>query len=94
MASGEQRDWIIEMENAEKVNSIEMQHYVKKMGSQLEFTAVEVALILGYAKAESVYGLCEAGKLGYLSRGMGTHRYYIIPRASLMKYLQENCNRI
>ena len=27
----EQRDWIVEMENAQKVTSIEMQHYVRKM---------------------------------------------------------------
>ena len=90
----EQRDWIIEMEEAGKVNSMEMQHYVRKMGTKLEYNAVEVAGILGYQRAESVYALCEAGKIGYLSRGRGKHRYYIFPRASVFKYLQENCNRI
>ena len=89
-----QRDWVLEMEEAGKVNSIEMQHYVRKMGTQLEFNAVEVAMILGYQKAESVYALAESGKIGYLSRGMGKHRYYVFPRASVMKYLQENCNRV
>ena len=90
----EQRDWIIEMEEAGKVSSMEMQHYVRKMGAKLEFNAVEVAGILGYQRAESVYALCEAGKIGYLSRGRGKYRYYIFPRASVFKYLQENCNRI
>lgn len=90
----EQRDWVIEMEEAQKVTSLEMQHYVRKMGTQLEFNAVEVAGILGYKRAETVYELCEAGKIGYLSRGAGKHRYYIFPRASILKYLQENCNRI
>ena len=71
-----------------------MQHYVRKMGTQLEFNAVEVAGILGYKRAETVYELCEAGKIGYLSRGQGKHRYYIFPRASVLKYLQENCNRV
>ena len=89
-----QRDWVIEMEEAGKVSSMEMQHYVRKMGAQLEFNAVEVAGILGYQRAESVYALCEAGKIGYLSRGQGKHRYYIFPRASVLKYLQENCNRV
>ena len=89
-----QRDWVIEMEEAGKVSSMEMQHYVRKMGAQLEFNAVELAGILGYQRAESVYALCEAGKIGYLSRGQGKHRYYIFPRASVLKYLQENCNRV
>ena len=89
-----QRDWVLEMEEAGKVNSIEMQHYVRKMGTQLEFNAVEVAGVLGYQKAESVYALAEAGRIGYLSRGRGKHRYYVFPRASVMKYLQENCNKI
>ena len=90
----EQRDWVIEMEEAGKVSSMEMQHYVRKMGAQLEFNAVELAGILGYQRAESVYALCEAGKIGYLSRGQGKHRYYIFPRASVLKYLQENCNKV
>lgn len=89
-----QRDWIVEMEEAGQVTSLEMQHYVRKMGTQLEFNATEVALILGYQRAESVYALCEAGRIGYLSRGKGKRRYYIFPRASVMKYLQDSCNRI
>ena len=62
-----QRDWVIEMEEAGKVSSMEMQHYVRKMGTKLEYNAVEVA---------------------------GKHRYYIFPRASVLKYLQENCNKV
>ena len=89
-----QRDWVMEMEEAAMVTSLEMQHYVRKMGTQLEFNATEVALILGYQRAESVYALCEAGRIGYLSRGKGKRRYYIFPRASVMKYLQDSCNRI
>lgn len=97
-----QRDWIHEMEAAQRVNSIEMQHYVRKMdefkdkfGNPLdEFRASEVAAILGYERAESVYELAESGKIGYLSRGTGKHRFYIFPRASLMRYLQKYCNRI
>lgn len=89
-----QRDWVLEMEEAGKVTSIEMQHYVRKMGTQLEFNAVEVAGILGYQKAESVYALAEAGLIGYLSRGQGKHRYYVFPRASVMKYLQKSCNKV
>jgi len=97
-----QRDWVIEMEEAGKVSSMEMQHYVRKMdeykdkfGNLLnEFTAVELAGILGYQRAESVYALCEAGMIGYLSRGQGKHRYYVFPRASVLKYLQENCNKV
>ena len=38
-----QRDWILEIEEVNKITSLEMQHYVRKMGSQLEFNAVEVS---------------------------------------------------
>ena len=89
-----QRDWVLEMEEAGKVTSLEMQHYVRKMKTQLEFNAAELAGILGYKKAESVYALAESGKIGYLARGAGKHRYYVFPRASVMKYLQETCNKV
>jgi len=88
-----QRDWLLEMEEAGKVDSMEMQHYVRKMGANLEFNAVEVAGILGYKRAESVYALADEGLIGYLSRGRGKHRYYIFPRASVLKYLKTYCNR-
>lgn len=94
MANVVQRDWLLELEEAGKVNSLEMQHYVKKMGAKLEFNAVEVAGILGYSRAESVYALADEGLIGYLSRGRGKHRYYVFPRASVMKYLQKCCNGI
>ena len=90
----EQRDWIIEMEEAGKVSSMEMQHYVRKMGAKLEFNAVEVAGILGYQRAESVYALCEAGEIGYIDRGSRSKHYYVFPRVSILKFLQNRCNKV
>ena len=97
MAEMTQRDWIQELEDAEHVNSVEMQAFVKEMRGKSKFTPLEVAGILGYgADAEAVFALCEAGKLGYLARptAKGERRSYVIPRVSLLKFLKANCNRV
>lgn len=88
-----QRDFLQELEDAEKVNSVEMQHYVRKMGTQYEFTATEVALVLGFRHSQSVYELAEAGEIGYMAREKGNRRSYVFPRASILKFLQERCNK-
>jgi len=93
----EQRDWIRELEDAEHIDSVEMQSFVKEMRGKSKFTPLEVAGILGYgADAEAVYALCESGRLGYLARptAKGERRSYVIPRVSLLKFLKANCNRV
>lgn len=92
-----QRDWIQELEDAEHVNSVEMQAFVKEMRGKSKFTPLEVAGILGYGSdAEAVFRLCEEGKIGYLARPTekGERRSYVIPRVSLLLFLKEHCNAI
>jgi len=93
----EQRDWVRELEDAENVNSAEMQAFVREMRGKSKFSPLEVAGILGYGSdAEAVYRLCDEGRLGYLARptAKGERRSYVIPRVSLLKFLKANCNAI
>lgn len=93
----EQRDWIQELEDAEHVNSVEMQAFVREMRGKSKFTPLEAAGILGYGSdAEAVFRLCEEGKIGYLARPTlkGERRSYVIPRVSLLRFLKEHCNAI
>ena len=66
-----QRDWVLELEEAGKVTSLEMQHYVRKMKTQLEFNAAELAGILGYKKAEDdpYYNIEERIPVGSVVKG-------------------------
>ena len=95
MAEIVQRDWLQELKDAEMVDSVEMQHFVRKMGAQNEFSPLEVAGVLGWDDAEPVYALCESGELGFLARptSKGERRSYRIPRASLLQFLKKHCNR-
>ena len=97
MADFVQRNWLQELEDAELVNSVEMQHYVRKMRGKDEFSPLEAAGILGWGyDAEPVYALCDSGELGFLARptDKGKRRSYRIPRASLLKFLKKYCNKI
>lgn len=99
-----QRNWIQEMEEAKIVTSLPMQHYVNKMGSKQEFTAPELAGILGWATTDPVYALVDAGEVEYIDRGKTAKdeatgevrhkRYCIFPRACVLSLLKKLCNRI
>ena len=99
-----QRNWVLEMEEAGIVTSMPMQHYVNKMGEQLEFTAVELAGILGFRTTDPVYALVDSGEIEYIDRGTTVYdkdgwelrhkRYCIFPRSCVLKYLKKICNRV
>lgn len=100
-----QRDFLQEMEEAKVVTSLPMQHYVNKMGSKQEFTAPELAGILGWATTDPVYALVDAGEIEYIDRGktvkdgktgkvLSHKRYCIFPRACVLALLKKLCNRI
>ena len=99
-----QRDFLQEMEEAKVVTSLPMQHYVNKMGSKQEFTAPELAGILGWATTDPVYALVDAGEIEYIDRGktikdekndqVRHKRYCIFPRACVLALLKKLCNRI
>ena len=88
-----QRDWVLEMEEAGKITSAEMQFFVNRMGAATIFNAPELAAILGTG-VNSVYALCEAGEIGYIDRGSKTKHYYVFPRPSVLKFLQTRCNKV
>ena len=99
-----QRDFLQEMEEAKIVTSLPMQHYVNKMGSKQEFTAPELAGILGWATTDPVYALVDSGEIEYIDRGKTVYdkdgcvvrhkRYCIFPRACVLALLKKLCNRI
>ena len=88
-----QRDWVLEMEEAGKITSAEMQFFVNRMGSATIFNAPELAAVLGTG-VNSVYALCEAGEIGYIDRGSKSKHYYVFPRPSVLKFLQLRCNKV
>ena len=88
-----QRNWVLEMEEAGVVTSMPMQHFVNKMGEQREFTAVELAGILGFRTTDPVYALVDSGSVEYLDRGKHGKRYCIFPRACVLALLKKLCNR-
>lgn len=88
-----QRDWVLEMEEAGKITSAEMQFFVNRMGASTIFNAPELAAILGTG-VNSVYALCEAGEIGYIDRGSKSKHYYVFPRPSVLKFLQKRCNKV
>lgn len=88
-----ERDWVLETQEAGKITSMEMQFFVDRMGAQLLFNVPEVAEILG-TTANSIYALCEEGKLNYINRGSRKKHYYIFPRPALMRFLQQRCNMV
>lgn len=87
-----ERDWVQEIEEAKVVTSMPMQCYVSKMGTQTEFTAAEVAGILGLKTTDPVYALAESGDLEGFNRGSRGKRYYIFPRPCLLAFLQKRCS--
>lgn len=88
-----ERDWIQELEERKVITSAEMQWFVQRMGAQTVFNAPELAGVLA-TSVNSVYALVDRGAIGYLDRGSGKKRYCVFPRESVMKFLQDRCNRI
>ena len=88
-----QRDWVLEIEEAGRITSLEMQSYVNKMGAATEFNAPTLAAILN-TSVNSIYSLVDSGLIGYLNRGSRTKRYCVFPRASVLKFLQKRCNAV
>mgnify|MGYP003318898851 FL=1 len=95
MANKEQyqeRDWILEIEERSRITSVEMQFFVNRMGAQLVFNAPDLAGVL-MCSTNNIYALVDAGEIGYIDRGSSKKRYCIFPRESVLKFLQDRCNR-
>jgi len=88
-----ERDWIQELEDRKVITSAEMQFFVGRMGAQTVFNAPELASVLS-TSVNSIYSLVDCGAIGYIDRGSKGKRYCIFPRESVMKFLQDRCNRI
>lgn len=89
-----ERDFLQEMEEAKVITSMPMQYYVNKMGAQNEFTAAEVAGILGFKTTDPVYALVDSGDLEGLNRGGKGKRYCVFPRPCVLAFLQRRCREV
>lgn len=87
-----ERDWVQELEERRLITSAEMQFFVDRMGTASTFNAPELAAVLN-TSVNTVYALVDAGEIGYIDRGTGKKRYCLFPRESVMKFLQERCNK-
>lgn len=87
-----ERDWVQELEESRLITSTEMQFFVNRMGSATMFNAPELAAVLN-TSVNTVYALVDAGEIGYIDRGTGSKRYCLFPRESVMRFLQERCNK-
>lgn len=87
-----ERDWVQELEESRLITSTEMQFFVNRMGSAATFNAPELAAVLN-TSVNTVYALVDAGEIGYIDRGTGSKRYCLFPRESVMRFLQERCNK-
>lgn len=87
-----ERDWIQELEESRRITSAEMQFFVNRMGAATTFNAPELAAVLN-TSVNTVYALVDAGEIGYIDRGSGRKRYCVFPRESVLKFLQERCNK-
>ena len=88
-----ERDWLQELEGRKVITSAEMQWFVGRMGAQTVFNAPELAGVLA-TSVNAVYALVDRGAIGYIDRGTGKKRYCVFPRESVLKFLQDRCNRI
>ena len=88
-----ERDWIQELEERKVITSAEMQWFVGRMGAATVFNAPELAGVRA-TSVNSIYALVDRGAIGYIDRGTGRKRYCVFPRESVLKFLQERCNRI
>lgn len=88
----QQRDWVFELEERGRITSAEMQFFVNRMGARATFNAPELAGVLN-TSVNTVYALVDSGGIGYIDRGTGRKRYCLFPRESVMRFLQERCNR-
>ena len=89
-----ERDFLQEMEEAKIITSMPMQYYVNRMGTQNEYTAAEVAGILGFRTTDPVYALVDSGDLEGLNRGGRSKRYFVFPRPCLMAFLKKRCSGV
>ena len=87
-----ERDWVQELEERKLITSAEMQFFVNRMGARVTFNAPELAGVLN-TSVNTVYALVDSGEIGYIDRGTGKKRYCLFPRESVMKFLQERCNK-
>jgi len=82
-----ERDMFVEMDEAALRKDPVWRHYLGKMGSQLEFTAPEVAGVLGKYTTDDVYRFADSGEIRGLNVGTGAKRCLRVPRECLKRFL-------
>ena len=92
MAKPIQRDFFLELEDATRVDSVELQAILGKLPAREELTVGDIVTATGSLSAPTVYGLIESGQLK--ARNIGTKKdgrpCYRIPRVSFIMYYKKS----
>lgn len=95
-----QGDMFQRMRDQLDVTSVEMANFVERMNhfpggeSKMDFTAVEVSLVLfNSPDTKRVYALYDSASIGGTDLGTGSKKRDLhVSRASLYKFLQDRCS--
>lgn len=89
----QERDFLVELEDARRVTSIEMQAIVNRLPSAELIPVADVALALNISKM-SVYAMIQAGDLRAVNyrgaRGNGLKASYRVVRVSVLEYIKNH----
>lgn len=92
MEERRQRDFLVELEDAKRVDSVELQSILNKLPAREELTVGDIVTATGSLSAPTVYGLIESGQLK--ARNIGTKKdgrpCYRIPRVSFIMYYKKS----
>lgn len=92
MPENVQRDFFVELEDAKRVDSVELQAILNRLPSREELTVGDIVSATGSLSAPTVYGLIESGQLK--ARNVGTRPdgrpSYRIPRVSFIQYYKHS----
>ncbi len=91
MENPNQRDFLIELEDARHVDSVELQAFLDRIPAKTELSTSDVCSALNVSEP-TVYGLIQSGQLR--ARNQGTKPdgkpNYRIPRVSLIVYYKKS----
>ena len=87
-----QRDFLVELDDATRVDSVELQAILGKLPAREELTVGDIVTATGSLSAPTVYGLIESGQLK--ARNIGTKKdgrpCYRIPRVSFIMWYKNS----
>lgn len=85
----QQRDFLVELEDAKKVDSTAMQEFVNNLPASPMLSPVDVALALNL-QVETVRGYIEAGEIRAFKTPMEGRMLYKIPRCEALGFFKRH----